>query len=164
MDGYWSKLNEEENVRPNEEETRECHRTLCDLKASTSVNVWIILVGHKIASMDTCERHCELVNIMTKNLFKALADFWIEYKRCLEDSWEVKWSKHEDLENLENMFKSAVGALKIVSFLRNEMKPELIMKKKYSMFEETYETIAANTEDIKQEIFKRSRNNGRGTL
>ena len=136
---------------------KECHRFLCEKESVSSNNIWIMLVRHKIASLDTCEGHNELIHTMAQNLFRALAEFWLDYQRCLEETWEKRWEKNVISRDLEKMFQKAIKGLKIISFIRNEMKPELILHEKYQLLEEAYDTIAYNTEDIKQKIFFRRR-------
>ena len=136
-----------------------CHRVLCEQRPVYNNVVRIMLVRYKIGSMNTCEKHFGLMQLMTQNLFMELAKFWFNHQRCLEETWEQQWSNNIKTSDLKIMFKEAINGLKTISFIRNETKPELLLQENFQLLEEVYETIALNTRNIKNAIMVKKRYN-----
>ena len=134
-----------------------CHRILCNQERAGVSHVRIMLVKHMIASLYSCQTHHELIQTMCYNLFISLAEFWYKYHRCLEQTWEDAWEEAAHKIDLEEMFQIALKSIKSISFLRNEMKPELLLIEDYEMLEEAYSTISRNTESIRQKAISRRR-------
>ena len=146
------------NRNHNNMEDRRCHRVCCEQTAVVNNNIWIMYVRHKVGTLKTCKKHYDLIQNMTQNLFMTLAEFWYIYQRCLEETWEEHWENNMKIEDLERMFNKAIKGLRVISFLRNEMKPELMLQENYQLFEEVYETIYLNTGNIKHNIMLKQRN------
>ena len=127
-----------------------CHRVFCDQVQEEVCHVRIMFVKHKIASLFSCKAHHELIQMISFNFFMSLAEFWHKYQRCLEQIWEDNWEETAHELDLEVMFESALKCLKLISLLRNEMKPELILAEKHEMLEEAHSTIFQNAERIRQ--------------